>query len=245
MHTSETDIYLRLRNGAFDVRKTLSRGQWGASQDDVRTHLPQLERVGAARRPRADAVLRAQRRTSCARAAATSRCAARRTKSTRCGRRGRPPASTAAIRPACFDLMDGSPRTRRSASPTVYRGDRLPAELRGNVFVVDPAANVVSRIIIQDDGTKLVGAKGLRPAEFLTSTDERFRPVYLSNAPDGGCISSTCTTASSSIATTSPSTFAIRSSRGKLEGPIGHGRIYRIVHDSTRTARAKPPRADR
>ena len=35
MHTSETDVFLRLRNGAFEVRKTLSRGQWGASQDDA------------------------------------------------------------------------------------------------------------------------------------------------------------------------------------------------------------------
>ena len=35
MHTSETDIYLRLKKGAFEVRKTLARGQWGASQDDV------------------------------------------------------------------------------------------------------------------------------------------------------------------------------------------------------------------
>ena len=35
MHTSETDVYLRLRKGAFEVRKTLSRGQWGASQDDA------------------------------------------------------------------------------------------------------------------------------------------------------------------------------------------------------------------
>ncbi len=72
------------------------------------------------------------------------------------------------------------------SAPTVYRGDRLPAELRGNVFVVDPAANVVSRIIIQDDGTKLVARRAYDQAEFLTSTDERFRPVYLSNAPDGG-----------------------------------------------------------
>ena len=35
MHTSETDVYLRLKKGAFEVRKTLSRGQWGASQDDA------------------------------------------------------------------------------------------------------------------------------------------------------------------------------------------------------------------
>ena len=35
MHTSEGDIYLRCKGGKFEVRKTLSRGQWGASQDDA------------------------------------------------------------------------------------------------------------------------------------------------------------------------------------------------------------------
>ena len=34
IYTSEIDIDLRLKNGKFDVRKTLSRGQWGITQDD-------------------------------------------------------------------------------------------------------------------------------------------------------------------------------------------------------------------
>ena len=94
-------------------------------------------------------------------------------------------ASTAAIRPACCARTARLARYTAASAPTVYRGDRLPAELRGNVFVTDPAANLVSRIIIRDDGTKLVARKAYEHTEFLTSTDERFRPVYLSNAPDG------------------------------------------------------------
>jgi hypothetical protein len=35
IHTSEVDTFLRFRNGKFEVRKTLSRGQWGATQDDA------------------------------------------------------------------------------------------------------------------------------------------------------------------------------------------------------------------
>src|SRR5439155_9972301 len=34
IYTSEVDTFLRFRNGGFDVRRTLARGQWGASQDD-------------------------------------------------------------------------------------------------------------------------------------------------------------------------------------------------------------------
>ena len=32
-----------------------------------------------------------------------------------------------------------------AGTPVVYRGDRLPAELRGNVFVTEPAGNLVRR----------------------------------------------------------------------------------------------------
>src|SRR4029434_3697036 len=40
-------------------------------------------------------------------------------------------------------------------APLVYRGDRLPADAYGNVFVAEPAANLVSRIVLSDDGTTL------------------------------------------------------------------------------------------
>ena len=35
IYTSEIDTFLRLKNGQFDVRKTIARGQWGATQDDA------------------------------------------------------------------------------------------------------------------------------------------------------------------------------------------------------------------
>ena len=123
------------------------------------------------------------------------------------------------------------------SSPTVYRGDRLPSDLRGNVFVVDPAANLVSRIIIHDDGTKLVAEKAYAQTEFLTSTDERFRPVYLSNAPDGTLY--LVDMYHGIIQHRDYITEYLRNQilSRKLEGPLGHGRIYRIVHDTTQRAR--------
>src|SRR6185503_12781633 len=35
MHTSEVDVMLRFKDLKFEVKKTLSRGQWGATQDDA------------------------------------------------------------------------------------------------------------------------------------------------------------------------------------------------------------------
>ncbi len=81
-----------------------------------------------------------------------------------------------------IDREDGSlARFTSVCAPLVYRGDRLPADLYGNVFVAEPAANLVSRIVLTDDGTGLLRArKAYESGEFLASTDERFRPVYLS-----------------------------------------------------------------
>ena len=77
-------------------------------------------------------------------------------------------------------------------APTVYRGDRLPPDLSGNVFVVEPAANLVGRLIVSDDGTGLKARKAYEGGEFLASTDERFRPVYSRRPPTARSTSSTC-----------------------------------------------------
>lgn len=59
-----------------------------------------------------------------------------------------------------------------AGSPTAYLGDRLPAELRNNVFVAEAAGNVVGRFIVSEEGDGMLSA---RPAhersDFLASTD--------------------------------------------------------------------------
>src|SRR5215210_3424269 len=35
MHTSENEVNIRLKNGEFELQPTLSRGEWGLSQDDA------------------------------------------------------------------------------------------------------------------------------------------------------------------------------------------------------------------
>ena len=119
-------------------------------------------------------------------------------------------------------------------APMVYRGDRLPAELRGNVFVAEPTGNLVSRIIVSDDGRSLRGRKAYDNAEFLASTDERFRPVYLSSAPDGTIY--VVDLYHGIIQHKGYITEYLRDHivAHKLEAPVHMGRIFRIVHDTTR-----------
>lgn len=70
---------------------------------------------------------------------------------------------------------------------TVYRGDALPEEYRGNLFTGEAANNLVYRAKLEPDGVAL-SARRARPErnqEFLASTDNWFRPVQMAVGPDG------------------------------------------------------------
>ncbi|MEX2397671.1 MAG: hypothetical protein WD491_11620, partial [Balneolales bacterium] len=118
---------------------------------------------------------------------------------------------------------------------TVYRGDKLPEELRSNVFVPEPAGNLVQRYEIteNEDGSLLArNPYEDLEADFLTSTDERFRPVNIYSAPDGTLyiVDMYRGILQHHYYLTDYLKNEIRQ-RG-LENPIGYGRIYRIVHNS-------------
>jgi putative membrane-bound dehydrogenase-like protein len=81
---------------------------------------------------------------------------------------------------------DGTLATFTAAcAPLVYRGDNFPAALEGSVFVCEPAGNLIRRYVLEDHGVSFKAKNACDKAEFLASTDERFRPVNLNNGPDG------------------------------------------------------------
>jgi len=241
MHTSETDVMLRLDHGKFVARKTLSRGQWGASQDDVGRiyrnsnesvlHVDLVPTPYFARNP---SLVRTRGSYESLRGDRDENMTVWPAGPTRGVNRGY---QTGVLRP------DGTLAAfTAAAAPTVYRGDRLPAELRGNVFIVEPAGNLVSRFIITDEGDRVRASRAYDRGEFITSTDERFRPVYLSNAPDGTLY--LVDMYHGIIQHRGYITEYLRDQilARKLDTPNGHGRIYRIVHDTTRRDR-QPPRS--
>jgi mono/diheme cytochrome c family protein len=237
MHTSEGDTYFRFKDGKMETRKTLSRGQWGATQDDFgrvyrnsnssALHIDLISTPYFLRNPNLlrtrgsyefmgdpdelNATFPARPNKGVNRGYVTGQLRA-----------------------------DGTLATYTGVnSPMVYRGDRLPAELSGNLFIAEPTGNLVSRIIVTDDGKSIRGRKAYANAEFLTSTDERFRPVYLSSAPDG-----TIYVVDIYHGIIQQKGFITEYLRDhivghKLEAPIHMGRIWRIVHDTTR--RDGPP----
>jgi mono/diheme cytochrome c family protein/glucose/arabinose dehydrogenase len=228
----QSAIQLRFKNGAFEVLKTLERGEWGVAEDDA----------GRIYRNTNESALHVDHVPTFyfARNAHLLRT---RGSYERLGDEAnqlntvwpvRPNPGTNRAYQAGIDRPDGSLAKFTSVcTPVVYNGDRLPAELYGSVFVAEPAANVVSRIILED-GPPLRARKAYGRGEFIASTDERFRPVYLSNAPDGtlyvvdmyrGIIEHKLSL-----------TVYLRDYivKQRLEEPTRFGRIYRVVHDTTR-----------
>lgn len=72
-----------------------------------------------------------------------------------------------------------------ACSPLIYRGNSFPEEFRGNAFVCEPAGNLIKRNVLKEKGLYVEGRQAYKDKEFLASTDERFRPVGLYDAPDG------------------------------------------------------------
>ncbi len=235
IYTSEIDIDLRLKDGKFDVRRTLSRGQWGISQDDAgriyrnsNESALHVDFVPARYFMRHPNLLRTRGSYESLTGPNGELNEVWPIRPTRGVNRGyqhgilRPDGTLAKYTSVC--------------APVVYRGDRLPAELYGNVFVVDPTVNLVSRFILRDSGTGLTAEKAYRDVrgEFLASTDERFRPVNLSLAPDGTLY--VVDMYRGIIQHKGYMTEYLRNyvEKHKLEQPNSYGRIYRVVHDSTR-----------
>ena len=68
---------------------------------------------------------------------------------------------------------------------TIYQGDALPEEFRGNSFTCEPTGNLVHRDVLSPDGATFHSHYGREGVEFLASRDPWFRAVNLANAPDG------------------------------------------------------------
>ncbi|MBA3672363.1 MAG: dehydrogenase, partial [Gemmatimonadaceae bacterium] len=151
------------------------------------------------------------------------------------------PAINRGYRPQTMRADSSLAHYTSAGSPTAYIGDRLPAELRNNLFITESAGNMVGRLIVRENADGIPTARtAYDRAEFLTATDERFRPVNLANAPDGSLyvVDMYRGIIEHRFYITGYLEQKIRE-RG-LEIGVGMGRIWRIVHDTM--PRAQAPR---
>jgi glucose/arabinose dehydrogenase/mono/diheme cytochrome c family protein len=129
---------------------------------------------------------------------------------------------------------------------TYYRGDQFPEAYRQDVFVTEPAGNVVVQLRLMREDLDLSTDHILYEdekwgkREFLASTDERFRPVDVDVGPDGALyVVDMYRGIIQDQVFLSDELRAQALLRG-LDEPIGMGRIWRITAAEDKLKAAQP-----
>jgi mono/diheme cytochrome c family protein len=237
IYTSEYTNDFHWTRGPLEAAKTLSRGQWGISMDDRGRiyrnwnddplHVDYLPGRLLARNP--SAVRTRGVYENVADTASLETWPARPT-----------PAVNRGYREGVLRADGTLAGFQAAGTPLVYRGDRLPADVRGSVFMTEPSGNFVRRFTVKEGADGRVVASNPYPkGEFLTSTDERFRPVNLFSAADGTIyVVDMYRGVIQHVQYQSEYLKHQIRERGLVE-PTGMGRIYRVVHETTK--RDGPP----
>ena len=239
IYSSEHVWDLRWRNGKLEQLPALSRGQWQISQDDA----------GRIYRNVNDSPLFVDytpsryflRNPNAARTRGLYELLIEQTDATVYPVRNNRGVNRG-YRDPFFRADDSSIVIQGAGTPTIYRGDAYPSDLRGNAFITDSPTNLVHRLVLVDDGSgRLKAENGYARGEFFASSDERFRPVSLFDGPDGNM-------------------YVVDMYRGvvqaggiwsgyltdyikahDLELPVGKGRIWRVVHGPATARRPAAP----
>jgi len=124
---------------------------------------------------------------------------------------------------------------------TIYRGGLFGAQYQGNAFIPEPAGNLVKRVIIEEKDAVLTAKNAYTGTEFLTSTDERFRPVNACTGPDGALYLADMYRGIIQHKSFLTHYLIANIRDRKLEQPANMGRIWRIVPDGAKPQTVKLP----
>ena len=140
------------------------------------------------------------------------------------------------------DVQGGAKRMRpdstlnhftASCGPAIFRGNNLPADLKGDLLICEPVGRLIRRAEVMNQEGKIVLKNVYDQKEFIASTDMNFRPVHTATGPDGclyivdmhrGIIQESNWTKEGTYLRE----VALRKG---LDKNIGRGRIYRLVHE--------------
>ncbi|MBD2699511.1 c-type cytochrome [Spirosoma sp. BT702] len=125
---------------------------------------------------------------------------------------------------------------------SIFRGDRLPADMQGDYFIPEPVGRIIKRgKVINRDG-KILIEDAYKQKDWLASADMNFRPINTYTGPDGcfyivdmyhGIIQES--------EWTKPGSYLGKVIQQKgLYKNRGMGRIYRVVHDDFKPDDKKP-----
>lgn len=135
-------------------------------------------------------------------------------------------------------------RVTGAAGNDLFRGHRLPEELRGEYFCGEPVARIVRRVHpeVNEGLTLLKNVYQPEHSEFIRSTDPLFRPVDMATAPDGtmyivdmyhGIIQEGEWTPVGSY-------LRLKIEQYQLDKVVGLGRIWRLTHKDFKRDTKRP-----
>jgi mono/diheme cytochrome c family protein/glucose/arabinose dehydrogenase len=216
----------RWEDGKFSREATVTRGQWGITQDDV----GRIFYNSNSDPLRHDAIATAYLKRNPAFSAAGANL---HLAGVPANLRIWPGRVTPGVNRGYKILNDEAKITSMTAAsgPVIYRGTLLPAEFRGDAFVPEPSANLIKRIKVKQQDGVLAGENAYQGTEFMTSTDERFRPVNLYNGPDGALYVVDLYRGILQHRIYMTSFLRKQVEERGLDKGIGLGRIWRIVPD--------------
>ena len=129
-----------------------------------------------------------------------------------------------------------------SNGQSIFRGDKLPTDMRGDLFICEPVGRLIRRAKVTNTNGKIFLKNAYDKSEFIASTDLNFRPVNTITGPDGcmyivdmyhGIIQE-------SEWTKADSYLRPKIQQKGLQKNIGRGRIYRLVHDDYKPTKERP-----
>ena len=125
---------------------------------------------------------------------------------------------------------------------SIFRGDRLPADMQGDYFIPEPVGRIIKRGRVINKNGKIYLEDVYKQQDWLASADMNFRPINTYTGPDGcfyivdmyhGIIQES--------EWTKPDSYLgkIIAQKGLYKNR-GMGRIYRVVHDGYKRDTTRP-----
>ncbi len=125
---------------------------------------------------------------------------------------------------------------------SIFRGDRLPADMLGDYFIPEPVGRIIKRGKVSNKNGKITIEDAYDQKDWLASADMNFRPINTYTGPDGcfyivdmyhGIIQESEWTKPGSYLGTIIQQKGLYKNRGM-------GRIYRVVHDDFKPDTHRP-----
>ncbi len=125
-----------------------------------------------------------------------------------------------------------------ACSPHVHEGRAMGADMEGCALVCEVAGNLVHRYRLTEEDGRIVATPADDGRSFLTSTDERFRPVHCEAGPDGFIYLADMYRGVIQHRRFMTTFLRTQVEARGLEQPLDAGRIWRIVPEGAAQRRA-------